>query len=338
MGQGLNIGLAKQKAKSSMFDLGDEESEVEVEVVAVKEEQDSDQGAARRGRGGGRSGGRGRGSTKSLEEDMEKDLKECELCEQPYLYWGKKKYCRPCCRHVEVAERQAKDSNQTEFFRDIFKDLILARLFIKEFVDQCGDSSGSGNRRGGFDWSHYRLSVGKKLGQASGHRRVSKTKKEFITIMVGRGQTADWADKEFDKRHKDPSFCPGICPDTKLQTVKLTAESYLDDYQDDYRDDAVVSGTKDKKNPKSKDIAALSEALGTDYAVGKVTDAFKSGNLSDILKQEFQGTADSNFTARQFLENVASANASGGSASGSDAGSSAAGTAAAAALAGVRED
>lgn len=179
-----------------------------------------------------------------------------------------------------------------------------AKAYMKAFLSEGGPSAGSGRRRGGFNIVRYKQRAVAQAGIRESQRKASKTRKEFIAIMVGRGMDADWAAMEFDRRLRDPAYGPSMDPDTKLPTVQV-AESWEEAYTDKHRVDEVETTTKDKKNPKVEDMDMLCSSLGADYSESLVVDAIRRGDFTKTFAGDFGPAASSSsVSAKDFFQRV----------------------------------
>lgn len=197
---------------------------------------------------------------------------------------------------------------ETEYVEQMKKDVNTYKKFIDTFRKESGPSLGSGNQRGGFDWANFRTSITVSTGAQSGTRKVMRTKKEFISIMEGRGMSKDWAEAEFNRRLIDPRRDTGVDADTGLQTVEIS-ENYVDEFTNRQRSDTMLAGTKTKKRPKQKDFEELLTNLGEDYARSSVTKALAGGDILAAFASEM-GTASTGFSAKEYLNKILEADAS----------------------------
>ena len=67
-----------------------------------------------------------------------------------------KKNCKPCNRDYEAALADAKRQNELKLFQEICKDPAELRNYLEQFKEECGEATGSGNKRGGFNIAKYK--------------------------------------------------------------------------------------------------------------------------------------------------------------------------------------
>lgn len=128
--------------------------------------------------------------------------KFCKQCETETEDWsGNKPQCRICTNDVEAAERDSKKQGEYEWFKELrrnHKDKFV--IFIREWRAKCGPARGPGFERGGFQIARYRQTFQNTIGNETEFVRTYVTRKEFLDRMYSKGQSREWAIKEWDTR------------------------------------------------------------------------------------------------------------------------------------------
>ena len=87
--------------------------------------------------------------------------------------------------------------------------------------------------------------MGISRGIRRSKRKVMKTRKQFVQLMEGKGKTAAWAEKEFDRRRTGATqWKCGNDEETQLPTVQCNGSEGEEVYSDEFNEDAVELETK----------------------------------------------------------------------------------------------
>ena len=240
------------------------------------------------------------------QEVVRKIFKRCSNCEElTDNFASGKKNCKPCNRDYEAALADAKRQNELKFFQEICKDPAELRNYLEQFKEECGEATGSGNKRGGFNIAKYKQMYYARKGIRNEREQLLLTQKQFTTLMEAKGKSATWATAEWDRRKAAPDsvWKKGVDPDTKLPTIAAYGNDKEIDFDEKGIDDVVELEGKAMKNPKKKDVDSLLANLGEDGLDNEAAcNLLRANNFVDAAIDFRAGTETKNFKPSEWTK------------------------------------